>query len=219
MVENDAFLAIEAHVMVAVVRTATPHQAIEVCRALTRGGMAILEITMTIPDATTVISEISKDSRTVVGAGSVTSVAQAEAVLKAGARFVVSPVKAPAIIPICHRGGAPCVISGLTPTEIFEAHEAGADIVKVFPASSVGGPSFIRALREPMPQLRMMPSGGVGPDNMGDYLKAGAVALAVGGSLMPLRAVERGEYEEVEKRARNYVAVLEEIRRAMAAER
>ncbi|MBM2827286.1 MAG: 4-Hydroxy-2-oxoglutarate aldolase [Dehalococcoidia bacterium] len=203
--------------LVAVVRTATPEQAIEVCRALVRGGITLLEITMTIPQAATVIAEVVKDSRTIVGAGSVTSVAQADAVLSAGARFVVSPVKALDLIPICHKAGVPCIISGLTPTEILEAHEAGSDMVKVFPASSLGGPAYIRALREPLPQLKLMPSGGVGLDNLKAYLEAGASALALGGSLMPSGPIERGEYEEVAERARQHVAALDEVRRAMAA--
>lgn len=208
---KDARSAIERGVLMAVVRTATADQALGVSRALYQGGISLLEITLTIPDAVdvlrTLVQELGPD--VLPGAGSVTSAAQAREVIGAGARFVVSPVLVKEIAPVCAAAGGVSVLGAFTPSEMIEATAAGADYVKVFPADAAGGPAYFRAVLAPLPHLRLLPSGGVKLDNLAAYLDAGAVALALGSDLAPTALVQAGDWNGVTARARTYVAALD----------
>lgn len=207
---NDALSRIHSGKLMAVVRTATAEQALGVSRALVRGGISILEITLTIPNAVDVLRTLAAEAgpNLLVGAGSVTAAEQAREVIAAGARFVVSPVLAKEIAPVCAVGGAACVLGGLTPTEMIQAAAAGADLVKVFPADAAGGPPYFRAVLAPLPHLKLVPSGGVNLNNVVTYLESGAAAVALGSDLAPTVMVQKRDWDGVAERARQYAAAL-----------
>src|SRR6185295_10947308 len=173
--------AIEAAGVVAVIRTQEPDRLRAVIDALADGGVRALEVTMTVPGATDVIGQLSStlSGDFLLGAGTVLDPQTAARVIDAGASFVVSPVLRPAIIDVCHVRGVPALPGCFSPTEILTAWESGADIVKVFPATALG-PSFFTDVRGPLPQLRLMPTGGVTRENAGDWIRAGAVAIGAG---------------------------------------
>jgi 2-dehydro-3-deoxyphosphogluconate aldolase/(4S)-4-hydroxy-2-oxoglutarate aldolase len=182
-----------------------------VARALVRGGITLIEVTMTIPNAVDVLTALAAEvpDGVLLGAGSVVQAEPARAVVAAGARFVVSPVLAAAIAPVAAAGGAACVLGALTPSEMVQATAAGADFVKVFPADAAGGPAYFRAVLAPLPALRLLPSGGVKLENFVAYLEAGAVALALGSDLAPAGMVKAGDWDGIAARAANYVAALD----------
>ncbi len=215
MDRNALIERMERDVLIAVVRTATAEQAVEVGRALLRGGIRLLEITMTIPDSPEVIRTLAAETgdEIVLGAGTVLTPVQGVAVLRAGARFLVSPILARPLAGLCRDNGAVSMLGALTPTEIVEADRAGSDFIKVFPADSAGGPAYIRAVRAPLPHFKLVPSGGVKLDNLAAYLEAGVAALALGSDLVPNRLVEQGEWTAIVERAATYVAALEAARR------
>lgn len=214
MDRNALIEQIEREVLIAVVRTATAEQAVETGRALLRGGIRLLEITMTIPDSPHVISTLAAEAGdgVVLGAGTVLTPPQALAVLRAGARFIVSPILVRSLATLCKDHDAVSMLGALSPTEMVEAAHAGSDFIKVFPIDTVGGPAYIRAVRAPLPDLKLVPSGGVKLDNLGTYLDAGAAALALGSDLLPSRLVEQGAWDAIEERARTYLATLEGLR-------
>jgi 2-dehydro-3-deoxyphosphogluconate aldolase/(4S)-4-hydroxy-2-oxoglutarate aldolase len=202
--------AMETHRLVAVVRARTAEQALGAARAAIEGGLHLIEITFTVPDAPVVIEELSREGRAdlLVGAGSVTLAEQAKIALGAGARFVVSPIKQTELLRVCHQVGAPCILGALTPTEIVEAYRAGADLVKVFPITLIGGPRFIKELLAPLPGLPLMVSGGVNLDNFQEYLAAGVRSVALGGDLIQPQAMEASDYQTIARRARQYQEAL-----------
>ena len=140
-----------------------------------------------------------------LGAGTVTDVATAAAVIDAGASFVVGPIFRPEVIAVCHAHDVPAMPGCFSPTEIFAAHEAGADIVKVFPATALG-PQFIKDVRAPLPQVKLMPTGGVTLDNAGDWIRAGAVAVGLGSALLDARAIDADDWKLITANARRVVA-------------
>jgi len=166
---------------VAVIRMSDPERLVRVVEAICEGGVTAIEITMSVPRAFQMIEEVARRLGDValVGAGSVLDAETARLVIEAGARYVVSPVFKPEIIQTAHRYDVPALPGAFTPTEILSAHEAGADIVKVFPADVVGM-GFFKAIKAPMPQLKLMPTGGVTLTNAGEWLRAGACAVGVG---------------------------------------
>jgi 2-dehydro-3-deoxyphosphogluconate aldolase / (4S)-4-hydroxy-2-oxoglutarate aldolase len=175
---------IEARRAFAVIRTDTAEQAVEAGRACLRGGISLLEITLTIPGALDVIRRLAQESGALVGVGSVTEPAQVRAAAAAGARFSVSPHFDPDILAEAKSQGLLSSMGGVTPTEAMTCHRAGVDVTKIFPASSFGGPAHLKALREPMPFLRLMPTGGVDESNLRAYLDAWAAGFGLGGSLV-----------------------------------
>jgi 2-dehydro-3-deoxyphosphogluconate aldolase/(4S)-4-hydroxy-2-oxoglutarate aldolase len=181
--------------VVAVVRTGYPDRLVELARALCAGGVCCIEVTMTVPNALEGIRLVSQElaGRALVGAGSVTDAATAEAAVEAGARFVVSPVFKREVVEATHAAGAAAMPGGFTPTELLAAQEGGADIVKVFPAD-VLGVAFIRGVRAPLPRLMLMPTGGVTIENAAEWLRAGAVAVGVGSALVDEAAIARGDW-------------------------
>jgi len=195
--------------VVAVIRVKDAARLADVAAALGRGGIKALEITMTVPGAVEIIREMarSKAPGTLVGAGTVLDAGTATDVIAAGADFVVSPVCDMETIRACRDGGVLVAPGAFTPTEIVAAWRAGADIVKVFPATSLG-PQFFRDLRGPLPQVRLMPTGGVTVENAREFLAAGAAAVGIGTALVDTKDVEAGDWAALEERARRLMASL-----------
>jgi 2-dehydro-3-deoxyphosphogluconate aldolase / (4S)-4-hydroxy-2-oxoglutarate aldolase len=207
--------------LVPVVRAGSSAEALQVVAAIRAGGVPILEITMTVPGAVEVISEVSKKfgSDVVVGAGTVIDPDTAERCIDAGAQFVVSPSLNIKVIERCQQLSIPVCPGALTPTEVVTAWQAGADIVKIFPCGSVGGAKYLKALKAPLPQVKMMPTGGVTLETAADFIQAGAVALGVGADLVNLKAIREGEPEKVTKAARAYVEAVRQARAGSATAR
>ena len=193
--------------VVAVIRMKDADKLRGVVDAIAEGGVRAIEVTMTVPGAIGLIEKLAATlpSEIVVGAGTVTDAGTARAVIDAGARFVVSPVYRPDVMAACHERDVATCPGCFTPTEILDAHEHGADIVKVFPATALG-PQFIKDVRGPLPQVRLMPTGGVSLDNAGDWIRAGAVAVGVGTALVDAKAVEEGRLDILTSNARRIVA-------------
>ncbi|MEM6285543.1 MAG: bifunctional 4-hydroxy-2-oxoglutarate aldolase/2-dehydro-3-deoxy-phosphogluconate aldolase [Bacteroidota bacterium] len=199
----DVVRWIERDRAVAVVRLDAPDRLVEVAQALQVGGVVCFEVTMTVPGAIDGIRAVTEAMRgsVLVGAGSVTDAATARAAIEAGARYVVSPVFRREVIAAAHALDAAAMPGCFTPTEILAAHEAGADVVKVFPAGSLG-PGFIRGVLAPMPHLKLMPTGGVSLDNATEWLRAGAVAVGAGSALVERDAVAARDWGRLTANAR-----------------
>ena len=200
--------------IVAVVRAPDGDQLVHVARALADGGVDVVEITMSVPNALDVLRQIRQElgERLLLGAGTVLDAETARAVLLAGAEFIVAPTLNLDVIRLCRRYGKLVMPGAFTPTEILTAWEAGADIVKVFPADVVG-PAFFKALRGPLPQIRLMPTGGVDLTTAADFLKAGACCLGIGGQLVEPKAVAERNFDRIRTLARQYVAIVQQTRR------
>lgn len=195
----------------AVVRTKTAEQAVRTTHALYAAGIRLVEITFTVPDAVAVIAEVAaqKPSNGLVGAGTVTTGVQASTALAAGAQFIVGPVNRPALVVLAHAADMPCIMAGLTPTEILDVYESGSDLVKVFPIDSVGGPGYVKSVLGPLPGIPIVASGGIGFDNYRAYLEAGAANVALGSGLMPPALIAAGDYDGLTAFARRFVKELE----------
>jgi len=200
--------------IVAVVRSPDSRQLVEVARALADGGVTVVEITMSVPGALDVVRQVrdALGDRVLLGAGTVLDPETARAALLAGAEYLVAPTVNLDVIRLCQRYDKIVMPGAFTPTEILSAWEAGADIVKVFPAD-VLGPAFLKAVRGPLPQIRLMPTGGVDLTTAADFLKAGACCLGVGGQLVEPRAVAERNFDRIRDLARQYVAIVQQVRR------
>jgi 2-dehydro-3-deoxyphosphogluconate aldolase/(4S)-4-hydroxy-2-oxoglutarate aldolase len=194
---------IKAKAAVAVIRMTDTEKLLNVIEAIQKGGVSIIEITMTVPNAVTMIEQVSRAvaKDVTVGVGTVLDGATAQAAINAGARFVVGPIFKKEIIEIAHRNDVPALPGCFTPTEIQTAYEAGADIIKVFPADVVGM-AFFKGILAPMPHLPLMPTGGVTLTNAGEWLKAGACAVGVGTALLDKKAIEREDYAQLTHNAK-----------------
>jgi len=199
---------IEARRAFAVIRTDTAEQAVEAGRACLRGGVSLLEVTLTIPGALEAIRRLAQEAGATVGVGSVTEPAQIRSAAAAGARFAVSPHFDPDILAETKAHGLLSSMGGVTPTEAMTCHRAGVDVIKIFPASSFGGPAHLKAMREPMPFLRLMPTGGVDESNLRAYLDAGAAGFGLGGSLVDRKSAMAGDWAVVTERARRVVSAV-----------
>ena len=199
--------------VVAVVRSPDSQQLVEVCRALAEGGVTVVEITMSVPNALDVLKQVryALGDRLLLGAGTVLDAETARAVLLAGAEYVVAPALNLDVIRLCRRYDKLVMPGAFTPTEIVTAWEAGADIVKVFPADVVG-PAFFKAVRAPLPQVRLMPTGGVDLQTAAAFLKAGACCLGVGGQLVEPKAVAERNFDRIRDLARQYSAIVKQVR-------
>ncbi|HVJ89354.1 MAG TPA: bifunctional 4-hydroxy-2-oxoglutarate aldolase/2-dehydro-3-deoxy-phosphogluconate aldolase [Labilithrix sp.] len=184
-----------------------------VVEALAEGEIYVVEVTLTMPNALEAMSGLISrlDDRVILGAGSVLDSETARLAILAGARFVVSPTFCRGVIEVCHRYDVAAIPGAYTPTEIANAWEAGADLVKVFPAGALG-PGYVKAVRGPLPHVRLVPTGGVRLDNAVDFLGAGAVAVGMGDALIDPKAVARGEYAQIATQARRLVASLRAAR-------
>src|SRR5438105_12489580 len=199
--------------IIAVVRSPDSQQLVDVCRALADGGVTVVEITMTVPNALDVVRQVRQamGDKLLLGAGTVLDPETARAVLLAGAEYIVAPTVNLEVIRLCQRYDKLVMPGAFTPTEIVSAWEAGADIVKVFPAEVVG-PAFFKALRGPLPQIRLMPTGGVDLTTAAAFLKAGACCLGIGGQLVEPRAVAERNFDRIRDLAHQYAAIVKRTR-------
>ena len=201
-----------------VVRAASGAEAIAVADAIGDGGIRALEITMTVPGASAVIAEavVRYGDRFLIGAGTVLDADQARTCIEAGACFIVSPIADEETIAWCRRAEIAVLPGALTPAEVVRAWRAGADFVKVFPCSAVGGASYVKALKAPLPGIPLVPTGGVTLETVGAFFAAGASAVGVGGDLCDLQALRRGQPERLAAAARAYVAAVQAAKAAVS---
>jgi 2-dehydro-3-deoxyphosphogluconate aldolase / (4S)-4-hydroxy-2-oxoglutarate aldolase len=199
--------------VVAVVRSETSAPLVKVVAALAQGGVTAAEVTFTVPDAIDVIRQVRKEvgDAIVLGAGTVLDAETARAAILAGAEYIVAPIVNLEVIRLCRRYDKVVMPGAFTPTEIVSAWEAGADVVKIFPAD-VGGPAYLKALRGPLPQIRLMPTGGVDLSTAESFLKAGAYCLGVGSALVDPRAVATGDFDRIRELASQYTAIVRRAR-------
>jgi len=198
-----------------VLRAESAKQALRIADAIKAGGITAIEVTMTVPGAIEVMRSLAEQygDSLLLGAGSVLDPETARACLLAGAKFIVSPTTNLKTVELCHRYGVAVIPGALTPTEIMTAWEAGADVVKVFPCSAVGGASYLKAVKALMPQLRLIPTGGVSLTTAESFLKAGAFALGVGGDLVNSKAKTDEEFAAITDASRKYLEIVHNARK------
>jgi 2-dehydro-3-deoxyphosphogluconate aldolase/(4S)-4-hydroxy-2-oxoglutarate aldolase len=203
--------------IVPVVRTSSAESAIQAIDAIYQGGIRAAEITMTVPGAVKALEKVADKfgDKLVLGAGTVLDPETARICMLAGAEFFVTPALKMATIEMAKRYSKVICPGALTPTEVLTAWEAGADIVKIFPAGNAGGAKYIKALKAPFPQIEMIPTGGVNLETAGEFLKAGACAVAVGGELVDAKLIQDRRYDQIEERAKQYLAVIARAREEM----
>jgi len=199
--------------VVAIVRADNSAQLVQVAEAILEGGVRAIEFTMTTPDALDLIKETSKKlgSGVLLGAGTVLDTETCRAAILAGAQFIVTPTLNTEVIKLCQRYSKVIIPGAFTPTEILTAWEAGADMVKVFPAT-LGGPQYFKDLHGPLPHIKLVPTGGVSLENTGDFIKAGAMAVAVGGNLVNSKLVKEGRFADIAETARKFVTEVKKAR-------
>jgi 2-dehydro-3-deoxyphosphogluconate aldolase / (4S)-4-hydroxy-2-oxoglutarate aldolase len=193
--------------IIPIIRAPSADAAVAVAEALLQGGLAVAEITMTVPNAIDAIGRVAKrfSGKLLVGAGTVTDAEMARRAVDAGAEFIVTPCLVPEVIEAARRADVAVLPGALTPSEVFAAFRAGGDMVKVFPVQSVGGAAYLRALRGPFPDIPLVPTGGVTLDNIGEMFKAGAAAVGVGGELISQDALARRDYAAIGALAKQFM--------------
>ncbi len=199
--------------VVAIVRFHRSEELVEVAQAIKAGGVDVIEFTMTTPNALNIIAASAEEfgDEVLLGAGTVLDAETARAAILSGARYIISPTLNPQVIELCHRYGVIVVPGGFTPTEILTAWELGADMVKVFPAGAMG-PGYIKDILSPLPQVKLLPVGGVSLSNVADFIRAGAPAVAAGSSLVDKKAVAERDFARLTEIARNFVTAIREAR-------
>ncbi len=201
--------------LVPVLRAESVDQAMALATAIAAGGVTVLEITMTVPGAIRVMRRLAEERPDIlIGAGTVLDAETARMCILEGAKFVVSPALNLKTIEMCHRYTVPVLPGALTPTEVVTAWQAGADVVKIFPASAMGGAKYLKTLKAPLPQIEMIPTGGVSQATAADFLDAGAFALGVGADLVDAKAMSEGRPEVITESARKYLQIVQEFRKA-----
>jgi 2-dehydro-3-deoxyphosphogluconate aldolase/(4S)-4-hydroxy-2-oxoglutarate aldolase len=200
--------------VIPVVRATSADEAMRAIDAIREGGISVLEITMTVPRAVKLIEEVAKryGNEALVGAGTVLDPETATACVESGAQFVVSPALNLETIACCRRLEIAVMPGALTPTEVVQAWNAGADFVKVFPAGAVGGPSYLKSLKAPLPQIELVPTGGVSLKTAADFIRAGAAALGVGADLVDINAIREGQAALITERAKQFIEIVREAR-------
>ncbi|MDE0554020.1 MAG: bifunctional 4-hydroxy-2-oxoglutarate aldolase/2-dehydro-3-deoxy-phosphogluconate aldolase [Candidatus Poribacteria bacterium] len=213
MTKLEQMRRIEASGIVAIIRANSANELIDAAAAIHAGGVDVIEVTMTTPNALQVISDVSSTygDAILVGAGSVLDAETARAVMLAGAEFIVSPVTKADVIEICNRYGKVVIPGAFTPTEILMAWEAGADYVKVFPSSGVGA-SYIKDVKAPLPHIPLVPTGGINVENAGEFISAGATALGVGSALVNNQLIAAREFGSLTERAKTLCAEVQRAR-------
>jgi 2-dehydro-3-deoxyphosphogluconate aldolase/(4S)-4-hydroxy-2-oxoglutarate aldolase len=205
MNKSEVLARIKQEKIIALIRADGPGSLIDCARALAAGGLTVIELTMTTPGAVSVLAQAAKELPQVTfGMGTVLdpqTVADAQA---AGAKFIVTPCVRPAVIAACRERGLAILGGALTPTEAYTTHELGADVIKIFPAEFFG-PAYIKSIKAPFPNLNVMPTGGVTPETVGDFLKAGAYATAAGSALVLPAALKAKDWPAITKRAQEFV--------------
>jgi len=205
--------------LIPVIRAESTEIAMRAIDAIREAGISVLEITMTVPGAIRVIEDVARrfGSDAIVGAGTVLDAETARACILAGAQFIVSPALDLDTISCCRCYSIPVMPGAMTPSEVVTAWKAGADLVKVFPANALGGPSYIKALKAPLPQVELIPTGGVSLKNAGDFIKAGAAALGVGTDLVDTAALRSGEDHVITTRAKQFIEIVKAARAELGA--
>ena len=204
--------------LVPVIRASSEDEAMRVIDAILKGGIPVLEITMTVPGAMKVMETVAErySGDALIGAGTVLDAETARMCILSGAKFVISPALNLETIQLCKRYSITVMPGALTPTEVVTAWQAGADFVKVFPCSAMGGASYIKGLKAPLPQIELVPTGGVNLKTAADFIKAGSSALGVGADLVDVKAIRAGEASVVTERARQFIEIVQEARSANA---
>ena len=217
MAKSEVIQRIRDIGIIPVVRASSAEEATQVVEAIKAGGVTILEITMTVPGAIQVIEQLVKrfGDGTVVGAGTVLDPEVARACISVGAQFVVSPAFNLETIKCCRDQDIPVMPGALTPTEVVTAWNAGADFVKVFPCGAVGGASYIKSLKAPLPQIELVPTGGVSLKTAGSFIEAGAAAIGVGADLVDVKAIRAGLPQKITEAARAYVEAVRSARASL----
>jgi 2-dehydro-3-deoxyphosphogluconate aldolase/(4S)-4-hydroxy-2-oxoglutarate aldolase len=214
MEKRDIFNRMMSEGLIPVIRVSSAQEAVDVADAIKEGGVTLIEITMSVPGAIDTIKELTRKYKDeiIMGAGTILDPETARAALLAGAQFIVTPTLNLDVIQLAHRYSAVVVPGAMTPTEILTAWNAGADMVKVFPAAQLGGPEYLKALRGPLPQILLVPTGGVNLQNAGAFIKAGATALGVGGELVDKKAVKEKKFNVITENTRAFLKVVKEAR-------
>jgi 2-dehydro-3-deoxyphosphogluconate aldolase/(4S)-4-hydroxy-2-oxoglutarate aldolase len=217
MTIDEVIRRIEEIGIVPVVRAASVDEATRAVEAICAGGIPVVEITMTVPNAVTVIREVAQQygDKVLIGAGTVTNAEQAELCIRAGAEFLVSPGLAAAVLSVAQSCGKLAIPGALTPTELMNAHEHGARVVKIFPCGNVGGPKYLRSLKAPFPSAQLIPTGGVNAANAAEFIAAGAFALGVGADLVDAKALRDGNLQKITAAARELVQAVMSARTAL----
>jgi 2-dehydro-3-deoxyphosphogluconate aldolase/(4S)-4-hydroxy-2-oxoglutarate aldolase len=214
MTVDEVIRGIEEIGIVPVIRAATVDDATRAVEAICAGGIPVVEITMTVPNAISAIGEVAQQygNNVLVGAGTVITAAQAESCLRAGAEFLVSPGLSPAVLAVARAAGKLAIPGALTPTELMNAQEHGARLVKIFPCGNVGGAKYLRSLKAPFPSAALIPTGGVNTANAAEFIAAGAFALGVGADLVDAAALRAGNLEKITSAARELVQAVTSAR-------
>jgi 2-dehydro-3-deoxyphosphogluconate aldolase/(4S)-4-hydroxy-2-oxoglutarate aldolase len=217
MTIEEGIRRIEEIGIVPVVRAATVEEATRAVEAICAGGIPVVEITMTVPNAVSVIREVAQQYRdkVLIGAGTVTTAEQAESCFRAGAEFLVSPGLAASVLSVARAAEKLAIPGALTPTELMNAYDHGARLVKIFPCGNVGGPKYLRSLKAPFPNAQLIPTGGVNAANAADFIAAGAFALGVGADLVDATALREGNFEKITSAARELVDAVASARKAL----
>ena len=198
--------------LVPVLRAESDAQAIALAEAIADGGVTVLEVTMTVPGAVRVIARLKKERPEILlGAGTVLDAETAHACIEEGAEFIVSPAFSLKTVEMCQKQGKAVLPGALTPTEVLTAWQAGADVVKVFPASAMGGAKYLKSLKAPLPQIELIPTGGVSLETAREFLEAGAYALGVGADLVDTKAIAAGHAWKITENARKYLEIVKEF--------
>jgi 2-dehydro-3-deoxyphosphogluconate aldolase/(4S)-4-hydroxy-2-oxoglutarate aldolase len=214
MEKRDIFNRMISEGLIPVIRVASASEAMDVADAIKEGGVSFIEITMSVQGAIDVIKELTQKYKDeiIMGAGTVLDAETGRAALLAGAQFIVSPILNLSLIELAHRYSAVVIPGAATPTEILTAWNAGADMVKVFPAAQLGGPDYIKAVKAPLPQILLVPTGGVNLQNAAAFIKAGAAALGVGGELVDKKAVREKKFHIITENTQAFLKTIKEAR-------
>ena len=201
--------------LVPVLRAETEAQALALAEAIAAGGVNVLEVTMTVPGAVRVMARLARERPDIlVGAGTVLDPETARICMLEGAQFIVSPALNLKTVEICNRYSVPVLPGALTPTEVVTAWQAGADVIKIFPANALGGAKYLKSLKAPLPHVEMIPTGGISHATAREFLEAGALALGVGADLVDTKAIAAGQPERITESARRYLAIVRDFHEA-----
>ncbi len=213
MTKSEIILRLLDPGIVAILRADSSDQLVTVSEALAAGGVTAVEVTMTTPNALQIITEVTARSRgkILMGVGTVLDPETCRAAILAGAEYVVTPVTKPEVIRLANRYGKPIISGAFTPTEALVGYESGADFIKLFPAEQLG-PGYVKSILAPLPMLQIMPTGGVTPENIGDYMRAGCVGVGAGSTLVSKEAIQRGDFAAITRRAEEFVAAIRKAR-------
>jgi len=206
MDKQDALKLLGCEKIIGILRTDTPEQAIAAAREMARAGMVFIEVTFTVPGAAEAIAELGRTlTDCVIGAGSITTRDRCVRALSAGAQFIVSPNFDAEVVRMTSEAGRASCPGVVTPTEMVSAHAAGADVLKIFPINCLGGVSYLKAVRGPLPEYRFCPTGGVNKETLKGFLDAGAYCTGAGGNLVPMKEVRAGNFDAVYRNTKEFV--------------